>query len=96
MKITDETIDKLSNLCKLEFDNESRDEMKQDLERIVGFCEQLNQLDTAHVEPLIYMSDEVNNLRDDVVKNMISKDDALKNAPSKDTDYFKVPKFIEK
>lgn len=96
MKITDETIDKLSNLCKLEFADDSRDEMKLDLERILGFCEQLNQLDTSDVEPLIYMSEEVNNLREDVVKDMISRDDALKNAPSKDTDYFKVPKFIEK
>lgn len=96
MKITEETIDKLSNLCKLEFDQESKAEMKADLENILVFCEKLNEINTDGVEPLIYMSPIENNLRDDVVKDMLHKDDALKNAPSKDSDYFRVPKFLDK
>ena len=63
---------------------------------MLGFIEKLNELDTTDVEPLIYMSDEVNVLREDDVKHDISQDDALKNAPKHDSDYFKVPKVIEK
>ena len=49
-----------------------------------------------NVEPLIYMSDEVNVLRkDDTIEN-ISQEDALKNAPKKDSDYILVPKVIDK
>lgn len=96
MKITDETIDKLSGLCKLEFNDAAREGIRQDLERILGFCEKLNEVDTEGVEPLVYMSEEVNRLREDKIEGMISRDEALKNAPEKDSDYFKVPKFIEK
>ena len=63
---------------------------------MLGFIEKLNELDTTNVEPLIYMSDEVNVLREDDVKHDISQDEALKNAPKHDSDYFKVPKVIEK
>ena len=94
MNIDNTTIDKLAELSKLEFDAAAKEEMKKDLSRIVSFVEKLNELDTANVEPLIYMTDEVNNLREDEVKQDISQADALKNAPKKDSDYFKVPKVI--
>ena len=51
---------------------------------------------TENVEPLIYVSNEHNVLRQDVVEPDFNKDLALKNAPSKDSDYFKVPKVIKK
>ena len=56
----------------------------------------LNELNTDNVEPLIYMTDEVNVLREDVVKTDMTQEEALKNAPKKDSDYFKVPKVVEK
>lgn len=95
-KITDETIDKLAHLARLEFSGEEKQNIKADLDRILGFCEKLQELPTDGVEPLIYMSDETNCLREDNVGEMLSQADALKNAPSHDSDYFKVPKFIEK
>ena len=48
------------------------------------------------VEPLIYMTDEKNVLRKDVVKDTVTKEEALQNAPQRDSDYFKVPKVIKK
>ena len=56
--------------------------------------EQLNAIDTEGVEPLIYVNEDVNVVREDVVKHPISKDEALSNAPLKDSDYIKVPKFV--
>ena len=96
MKIDNQTIDKLAELAKLEFTNEAKEEMKNDLSRIVTFVEKLNEIDTSNVEPLIYMNDEVNVLREDKIKQDITQAEALKNAPKKDSDYFKVPKVIDK
>ena len=68
--------------------------MRQDLEKIMEMCEKLNEVDTEGVEPLIYMSDNENVLREDEVVQSISHEDALKNAPKKDSDFFRVPKVI--
>lgn len=96
MKIDDELIDKLSNLAKLEFHGEERENIKADLDRILGFVEKLKEVDTEGVEPLIYMTDEYAVLREDKAKNTLSKEEALKNAPSRDSDYFRVPKVLNK
>ena len=58
--------------------------------------EQLNQVDTRGVEPLVFMTEEENVLRDDVALPGVSKQDALRNAPVKDSDYFKVPRVVDK
>jgi aspartyl-tRNA(Asn)/glutamyl-tRNA(Gln) amidotransferase subunit C len=89
------TISRLAELAKLEFDEKQKQEIAKDLGRMLDFVDKLKELDTAGVEPLIYMSDEVNVLRDDEVKTEISRDEALSNAPKRDSDYFKVPKVLE-
>lgn len=96
MEVTDNLIDKLSELARLEFNGNEKDAIKQDMERILGFMEKLNELDTDEVKPLIFMSDEINRLRDDVAVTTVSKEEALKNAPVKDSDYFKIPKVLSK
>jgi aspartyl-tRNA(Asn)/glutamyl-tRNA(Gln) amidotransferase subunit C len=96
MDINDETIDRLCDLAKLEFKGEERTAIKQDLSRILSYFEKLNQIDTNGVEPLIFMTDAQNILREDKPATSIQREDALKNAPSKDSDYFRVPKFLDK
>ncbi len=96
MDISIETIDKLADLAKLEFNGEEKEKLKNDLSSIITFIDKLNELDTENVEPLIFMTNEVNVLRDDEVTQEITHEEALKNAPSKDSDYFRVPKFLEK
>ena len=96
MKIDSKTVDKLAELAKLEFDEEGKKEIINDLNRIVEFVEKLSELDTSNVEPLIYLSEDTNVMRNDEVKQVISQQEALKNAPVKDTDYIKVPKVITK
>jgi aspartyl-tRNA(Asn)/glutamyl-tRNA(Gln) amidotransferase subunit C len=64
------------------------------MNNMLGFIDKLNELDTSNVEPLIYMSEEVNVFREDDVRHDITQDEALKSAPKHDSDYFKVPKVI--
>ena len=56
---------------------------------------QLNELDTSNVQPLIHMNSGVNVFRDDNAKNELTKEQGLFNAPQKDKDYFMVPKVME-
>ena len=96
MEITNKLIQDIAALAKLEFDEQSAKQMKADLEKIIGFVDKLNEIDTEGVEPLIYLSEEVNVLREDEIKAVISQVEALKNAPEKDSDYFKVPTVLKK
>jgi len=94
-KIDLDTVDSIAHLARLEFNDEAKVEILNDLNRMLGFIDKLNELDTEHVQPLIYMTDEKNILRADVPEVSLSQKDALKNAANKDSDYFKAPKVIE-
>ena len=96
MEVNEALIDKLARLSRLEFDAEQKKEIMNDLQRMITFVDKLNELDTDGVEPLLHMSNDVNVLREDEVKNMISREEALKNAPEHDEEFFKVPKVIKK
>lgn len=95
MKIDKELVDKIAHLARLEFQDEQKIKIEEDLNRILSFMESLNEVDTNNVAPLIYLSDEKNVFRKDEIKQDISHEEALKNAPKKDSDYFRVPKVIE-
>lgn len=96
MNIDKKTVDSIAFLARLEFENEAKEEIMNDMSRMLDFVNKLNELDTNNVEPLIYMVDETNVLREDEVRHDITQKEALKNAPKKDSDYFKVPKVVEK
>jgi aspartyl-tRNA(Asn)/glutamyl-tRNA(Gln) amidotransferase subunit C len=96
MDINNETIDSLAELAKLEFSIIEKESLKKDLNSIISYFEKLNEVNTDNVEPLIFMTDEVNRLREDVVIQNTSKQEALLNAPAKDSDYFRVPKVLDK
>lgn len=95
MKISEETIEKMAHLSRLELSETEKESMKNDLTNIVTWMEQLNEVDTSGVEPLTHMSEELNIFRDDEAKNNISRVDALVNSPANDDLYFSVPKVIE-
>ncbi len=96
IRIDKEAVDKIAHLARLEFDNESKEQIIKDMNNMLAFVDKLNEIDTSNIEPLIYMSDEVNALREDEVIQEITQAEALKNAAKHDSDYFKVPKMIEK
>ena len=96
MEITDETVDHIAHLARLEFNGEEKENIKKDLSKIIGFVDQLNSVDTEGVEPLIFMTDSINVLREDVFEHSITQEEALKNAPNHDSDYFKIAKVLKK
>lgn len=96
MKINDETVDHIAHLARLEFEGERKTAIKADMERIISFMEVLQEVDTDAIEPLIFMTKEINHLRDDVAKETVSQKEALKNAPKADSDYFRIPKVLSK
>jgi aspartyl-tRNA(Asn)/glutamyl-tRNA(Gln) amidotransferase subunit C len=96
MKVTDQMVNNLADLSKLEFSDAEKEKLKKDLESIIGMMDKLNQLNTDEVEPLVHMTPELNALREDEVKGSVGREEALKNAPVKDDQFFKVPKVIRK
>jgi aspartyl-tRNA(Asn)/glutamyl-tRNA(Gln) amidotransferase subunit C len=96
MQVDDALITKLSRLAMLDFNEAEKEEIKADLEKMIGFVDKLKELDTTGIEPLLHMTANNNMLRGDEVKNMLSQQEALKNAPLHDTQFFKVPKVIKK
>ena len=96
MKITEEIVYHIAHLSRLKFEGDKKTAIKQDLENITSFMDILSELPTDNIEPLIFMNDEVNVLREDVAKVTISHEEALKNAPKKDSDYFRIPKVLDK
>lgn len=95
MKITRELLDKIAHLARLEIDEKDAEKMMKDMTAIVEWVEKLKEVDTDGVEPLTTMSYEINVLREDEVKEHLSRENALKNAPKKDNEYFRVPKVLE-
>jgi aspartyl-tRNA(Asn)/glutamyl-tRNA(Gln) amidotransferase subunit C len=96
MKIDKKTVNKIAKLSKLKFNEEEGDLIQKDMNKMLKFIDQLNELDTENIQPLIHMSDEVNKLRNDVNQSETSQEEALKNSPEKDSTYFKLPKVLDK
>lgn len=95
MEVNDALIEHLCKLANLEFDETGKQEIKKDLEKMIGFVEQLNVMDVSGVEPLLYMGEETNVLREDILEIPLNRLEALKNAPLADDQYFKVPRVVK-
>ena len=96
MEVNDELLDHIAHLSRLSFEGDERASIKQDMKNITDFMNKLEELDTTDIEPLKFMLDEVNVLREDIPKATITHEQALKNAPKKDSDYFRIPKVLDK
>ncbi|MFN5417236.1 MAG: Asp-tRNA(Asn)/Glu-tRNA(Gln) amidotransferase subunit GatC [Flavobacteriia bacterium] len=96
MKIQEETVQHIAHLARLQFQGEEVKAIQQDLNNMIAFMDKLSELDTQNVEPLVFMSEEINVLREDVAEDTLTVKDALKNAPKKDSDYFRIPKVLDK
>ncbi len=93
-KVNETVIDEIAHLARLEFNANEKQQIATDLNRMLGFIDKLNELNTDNVEPLIYLSNEHTILREDEAGSSLSTKEALKNAAKKDSDYFKAPKVI--
>lgn len=96
MEVTEAMIDKLAKLARLSFSEQEKSEIRTDLEKMIGFVDQLRALNLEGVPPLMHMSESENVWREDEIKGMVSREDALSNAPAHDNTFFTVPKVIQK
>ena len=96
MDIKEEVVEHIAHLARLEFTGDRKTVISEDLQRIISFMDKLQEVDTESVEPLIYMTAEINHLREDIAKVTVTQEEALKNAPQKDSDYFRIPKVLSK
>jgi aspartyl-tRNA(Asn)/glutamyl-tRNA(Gln) amidotransferase subunit C len=96
MSVTIPEVEKIAQLAKLKFSEEEKVKLQKDMNQILDYIEQLNELDLKDVEPLENINETENVMREDEVKPWLTTEEALKNAPSKTQKFFKVPKVIEK
>jgi aspartyl-tRNA(Asn)/glutamyl-tRNA(Gln) amidotransferase subunit C len=95
MAVTLEDVEHVANLARLEFSDEEKKTLMNQLNKILEYMEKLNELDTSNVEPLAQVIPLSNIFREDAVKPSSPVGEVLKNAPAKSDKFFKVPKVIE-
>jgi aspartyl-tRNA(Asn)/glutamyl-tRNA(Gln) amidotransferase subunit C len=95
MNITKDTVRKMAHLARLELNESEEQSMANDLTKIIGWMEQLNEVETTDIKPLTHISHEINVFRDDIAHNQLNRADGLKNAPQANDSYFIVPKVME-
>jgi len=95
MSVTRKDVLYVADLARLQLRDEEVSSLQEDMNKILGYMDTLNELDTSDVEPLEHVIDLETRLRKDEAKEPLSHEDALKNAPDADSDYFRVPKVIE-
>lgn len=92
--ISDETIEYVGILAKLELSGEEKERAKKDIGEMLDYIDKLNELDTSAVEPMSHVFPYHNVFREDVVGNGDGRDKSLANAPERKDDSFVVPRTI--
>ena len=93
--ISDEILENVSILAKLELNEEEREQARSDMAKMLDYIDTLNTLDTEGIEPLSHTLDIVNVLREDVVTNGDGSEAALCNAPAQKDGMYQVPRTFE-
>ena len=89
------TIETISYLARLELDKDNKDKITQDLENIINFVAELQDLNTEDIAPLANPLEKVAPKRKDSVTSKSRKEIFLTNSPESDQNYFIVPKVVE-
>lgn len=95
MKITKEQVTHVANLARLNLTEEEKENMTKDMESIITFIDQINQLDISDVNPTAHIIPINNVFREDIVQKSMDRDELIKNAPVKENGCFSVPKIVE-
>ena len=93
--ISDETMEYVGILAKLELSKEEKEQAKADMKNMLDYIDKLNELDTDGVEPMSHIFPVENVFREDIVENGEDREAILANAPEKKNESFKVPKTVE-
>lgn len=92
--ISREEVEHVAWLARLELTEEEKEAYTHQLNAILDFMQQLNELDTTNVEPMAHVVPLVNVLREDEVKPGLPHEEALAGAPDQDRGQFRVPKIV--
>lgn len=95
MKITKEQVEHVAKLARLNLTEEEKEHFTNDMEAIISFADQINELDIKDVKPTDHVIPINNVFRDDVIKPSMDREQLLKNAPSQENGCFSVPKIVE-
>ena len=93
--ISDETIEYVGILAKLELSEEEKEQAKKDMANMLDYIDTLNELDTSGVEPMSHVFPVNNVFREDVVTNGDDREEILANAPDAKEGAFVVPKTFD-
>ena len=91
-KISDETIEYVGILAKLELSGEEKESAREDMEKMLDYIDTLNELDTEGIEPMSHVFPIHNVFREDTVENGDDHEAMLSNAPRQKEQSYKVPK----
>lgn len=94
-RITDETIEYIGILAKLELSEQEKEQAKQDMTKMLSYIDKLKELDTDGVEPMSHVFPVENVFREDKVINEDKRDCLLQLAPQKKDGKYRVPKTFE-
>lgn len=95
MSITVKDVEHVAGLARLELSEQEKEQFTEQLNAILKYAEQLNQLNTDHVEPMSHAVPLVNVVREDVVKESLPVSKVLLNAPDEEDGQIKVPAVLE-
>ncbi len=95
MSVTKDDVQYIAHLARLQVSDKEAEGLKEDMNKILDYMDDLSEVDTSNVEPLEHVTDLEYRLREDEAKEPVDHEDALKNAPDADTDYFRVPRVID-
>ena len=95
MTITDEIIDYVGILDKLELSEDEKEQAKKDMSNMLEYVSKLDELDTSNVEAMSHAFPVKNVFREDVVTNGDDRENLLANAPEQKEGCYKVPKTFD-
>lgn len=93
-RITLKEVKHVANLARLAITEEEAERFQEQLDAIIGFAEQLNELDTEAIEPTSHVLDMKNVMREDVPEKGLPREEILKNVPEHQDGYIKVPSIL--
>lgn len=95
MSVDTATVRRVAHLARIKVGDEEAERLRGELNAILGFVEQLNEVDVEGVEPMTAVVDARLRRRTDEVTDGGRREEVLANAPAKDEGYFVVPKVVE-
>jgi aspartyl-tRNA(Asn)/glutamyl-tRNA(Gln) amidotransferase subunit C len=94
MSLNKSEIERIAHLARIKLSNTEIEKISTDLNRILGYVDQIKQVDTTGIDAMTSVYDLDTVFREDEPGESLSQEDALSNAPDKNSDYFKVPKVL--